>query len=170
MGNTFVRLSWLILLSTWICRASYVKILHRIITEDKNMNKNAAYALRIVLGGYLVYLGIRILILMVQEKPADMILMCAMSVIFIAVGGGYAGYCIKKVLDIRKEEKGSFESDGAEEDEDSPAPENPNAVRRMNMRATEIRKTPETKEELDDRESAGEEPGGEGTENDQEEK
>lgn len=106
------------------------------------MNKKAAYALRIILGVYLAYLGVRILILMVREKPTDMIFMCAMSAVFIVVGGGYAVYCLKKLFDIRKGEKGTALSDEPENDNESSVSRNPNAVRRMNMQATEIKKVP----------------------------
>ena len=106
------------------------------------MNKKAAYALRIILGGYLAYLGVRILILMVREKPTDMIFMCAMSAVFIVVGGGYAVYCLKKLFDIRKGEKGTALSDEPENDNESSVSRNSNAVRRMNMQATEIKKVP----------------------------
>lgn len=106
------------------------------------MNKKAAYALRIILGGYLAYLGVRILILMVREKPTDMIFMCVMSAVFIVVGGGYAVYCLKKLFDIRKGEKGTALSDEPENDNESSVSRNPNAVRRMNMQATEIKKVP----------------------------
>ena len=106
------------------------------------MNKKAAYALRIILGGYLAYLGVRILILMVREKPTDMIFMCVMSAVFIVVGGGYAVYCLKKLFDIRKGEKGTALSDESENDNESSVSRNPNAVRRMNMQATEIKKVP----------------------------
>ena len=69
------------------------------------MNKKAGYAFRIVLGGYLAYLGIRLLLQMVKEKPSNMILMCVVGAIFLIIGGGYAIYCMKKVWDIIKEER-----------------------------------------------------------------
>ena len=46
------------------------------------MNNKTGYGLRIVLGGYLAYLGIRMLIQTVSEKPANMMFMGAMAVIF----------------------------------------------------------------------------------------
>ena len=59
--------------------------MHRITTEDKGMNKNTGYVLRIVLGGYLVWLGISILTQALNEKPSNMT--------FICVAGGFF-YCI----------------------------------------------------------------------------
>ena len=62
------------------------------------MNKKAWYTFRIVLGGYLAWLGIRMLIEMVNEKPNNMVFMCVMSVIFILIGLAYAIYYVKKTL------------------------------------------------------------------------
>ena len=55
------------------------------------MNKKSGYALRIVLGGYLTYLGIRILSEMIQQRPSNMTLMSVLAVVFILVGVAYAG-------------------------------------------------------------------------------
>lgn len=68
------------------------------------MNKKSGYAVRIVLGGYLAYLGVRILTEMIQKRPSNMTLMSIMAVIFIIVGIGYAGNAICKVfgVDVRK--------------------------------------------------------------------
>ena len=60
----------------------------------------------------------------------------------IVVGGGYAVYCLKKLFDIRKGEKGTALSDEPENDNESSVSRNSNAVRRMNMQATEIKKVP----------------------------
>lgn len=69
------------------------------------MNKKAWYTFRIVLGGYLAWLGIRMLIEMVNEKPNNMVFMCAMSVIFILIGSAYAVYYVKKMFDLKKEDR-----------------------------------------------------------------
>lgn len=71
------------------------------------MNKKGVYAFRIVLGGYLAYLGISILIQMYNERPTNMVVMCAAGAAFLVIGGGYAAFSLKKVLDIRKEERGA---------------------------------------------------------------
>ena len=68
------------------------------------MNKKAWYTFRIVLGGYLAWLGIRMLIEMVNEKPNNMVFMCVMSVIFILIGLAYAIYYVKKMFDLKKED------------------------------------------------------------------
>ena len=69
------------------------------------MNKKSGYALRIVLGGYLTYLGIRILSEMVKQRPSNMTLMSVLAVVFILVGVAYAGNAICKTfeIDIKKQ-------------------------------------------------------------------
>lgn len=69
------------------------------------MNKKSGYALRIVLGGYLTYLGIRILSEMIQQRPSKMTLMSVLAVVFILVGVAYAGNAICKTfeIDIKKQ-------------------------------------------------------------------
>ena len=75
------------------------------------MNKKAWYTFRIVLGGYLAWLGIRMLIEMVNEKPNNMVFMCTMSVIFILIGLAYAIYYVKKIFDLKKEDHRIEEED-----------------------------------------------------------
>lgn len=58
------------------------------------MNKKAWYTFRIVLGGYLAWLGIRMLIEMVNEKPNNMVFMCVMSVIFILIDPSGCAYIV----------------------------------------------------------------------------
>ena len=69
------------------------------------MNKKSGYALSIVLGGYLTYLGIRILSEMIQQRPSNMTLMSVLAVVFILVGVAYAGNAICKTfeIDIKKQ-------------------------------------------------------------------
>lgn len=69
------------------------------------MNKKSGYALRIVLGGYLTYLGIRILSEMIQQRPSNMTRMSVLAVVFILVGVAYAGNAICKTfeIDIKKQ-------------------------------------------------------------------
>ena len=69
------------------------------------MNKKSGCALRIVLGGYLTYLGIRILSEMIQQRPNNMTLMSVLAVVFILVGVAYAGNAICKTfeIDIKKQ-------------------------------------------------------------------
>lgn len=69
------------------------------------MNNRTGYGLRIVLGGYLAYLGIRMLIQTVSEKPANMMFMGAMAVLFTVVGIAYVAYSVKKALELKKAEQ-----------------------------------------------------------------
>ncbi len=92
------------------------------------MNNKTGYGLRIVVGGYLAYLGIRMLIQTVNDRPANMIFMAAMAVIFAVVGIAYAVYCLKKVWKMGKEdtklqEDALSETDGNTEDESEAAAE-----------------------------------------------
>ena len=80
------------------------------------MNNKTGYGLRIVLGGYLAYLGIRMLIQTINDRPANMMFMGAMAVLFAVVGIAYAVYSLKKVWEMRKEEMKSTEDDGSESD------------------------------------------------------
>lgn len=80
------------------------------------MNNKTGYGLRIVLGGYLAYLGIRMLIQTINDRPANMMFMGAMAVLFAVVGIAYAVYSLKKVWEMRKEEMKSPEDDGSESD------------------------------------------------------
>lgn len=80
------------------------------------MNKKAGYAFRIVLGGYLAWLGIRMLIQLYNERPSNMVFMGIMSVIFTVIGSGYAIYSLKKVLELKKEEMGMAGDESAQEE------------------------------------------------------
>lgn len=82
------------------------------------MDKKGMYIFRVILGGYLGYLGIKLLVQMSQEKPSNMILMSVMGALFVVVGVGYAIFSLKKVLDLRKGEE-SDESPVATEDEEA---------------------------------------------------
>ena len=88
------------------------------------------YIFRVILGGYLGYLGIKLLVQMSQEKPSNMILMSVMGALFVVVGVGYAIFSLKKVLDLRKGEE-SDESPVATEDEEADKEEK--TQRRVNM-------------------------------------
>lgn len=94
------------------------------------MDKKGMYIFRVILGGYLGYLGIKLLVQMSQEKPSNMILMSVMGALFVVVGVGYAIFSLKKVLDLRKGEE-SDESPVATEDGEADKEEK--TQRRVNM-------------------------------------
>lgn len=70
------------------------------------MNNKRGHIVRTVLGGYLVYLGIRILMRVIENKPSDQMLMSVLSVLFIIIGSCYAGFSIRGLLRAAKSEKG----------------------------------------------------------------
>lgn len=124
------------------------------------MNKKAGYAFRIVLGGYLAWLGIRMLIQLYNERPSNMVFMGIMSVIFTVIGGGYAIYSLKKVLELKKEEMGMTGEESAQE-------ETPEVIEVSDEKQTEVIKVSdeEQTEKADVQETVKEE-----VENDYEEK
>ena len=118
------------------------------------MDRKAVYAFRIVLGGYLAYLGIRMLIQMADERPSNMVFMSVIAVIFTVVGGGYTIYSLKKVWEIKKEEK-SMAAAAEEETE----PEDADVRLNTDVRPIDIKKSDEAPEEKT--EAVAEEPDGE---------
>ena len=86
------------------------------------MNKKAGYAFRIVLGGYLAWIGIRMIIQMVNERPSNMVFMCVMGGIFVLVGAPYAIYSLKKMWTLTWGEKGGSEEPEQEEVEEEAVP------------------------------------------------
>lgn len=71
------------------------------------MNKNEKFAcgFRLVLGGWLVYIGISLLWTVNKEKPANMFFMATMGMICMVIGAVYAGWIVKRLLAIRKAER-----------------------------------------------------------------
>lgn len=61
------------------------------------MNKKAWMAFRIVIGGYLAYLGVRLLLQIYKEGPSNGMAMGALAVVFILVGAGYAVMSLKSI-------------------------------------------------------------------------
>lgn len=86
------------------------------------MNKKAGYAFRIVLGGYLAWIGIRMIIQMMNERPSNMVFMCVMGGIFVLVGAPYAIYSLKKMWTLTWGEKGGSEEAEPEEVEEETVP------------------------------------------------
>ena len=69
------------------------------------MNKKGGNVIRIVLGVYLIYLGVSIFIEVVQKNPANSGFMGAAGGIFVIVGAVYAFLAAKKVFAEMKKEK-----------------------------------------------------------------
>ena len=90
------------------------------------MNKNTGYVLRIVLGGYLVWLGISILTQALNEKPSNMTFICVAGGFFIVLGAAYVIFNLIKLsgIKIKRKEKPADvdESVGEAVQEAVPAP------------------------------------------------
>lgn len=69
------------------------------------MNKKGGNVIRIVLGVYLIYLGVNIFIEVVQKNPANSGFMGVAGGIFVIVGAVYAFLAAKKVFAEMKKEK-----------------------------------------------------------------
>ena len=64
------------------------------------MNKKSWMVLRIVAGLYLVFLGVQIISQVTREQPNNLALMICAAVLFIGVGGVYAGAAILPQEDV----------------------------------------------------------------------
>ena len=85
------------------------------------MNQKPGYAIRIVLGGWLAYLGCSLFYQMYREKPENMVLMCIFAAVFVVFGAACVIHSLKMILDIRKEELSG--ADAASDDETAAAEE-----------------------------------------------
>lgn len=79
------------------------------------MSKKGGNVIRIVLGVYLIYLGVNIFIEVVQKNPANSGFMGAAGGIFVIVGAVYAFLAAKKVFAEMKKEKNVEEELSASE-------------------------------------------------------
>ena len=68
------------------------------------MNKRTGSILRIVAGGYLIYLGITLIQQMQVEEPSNMTLITIFAIIFIFVGGAVCLLSLYRILRPRKTE------------------------------------------------------------------
>lgn len=68
------------------------------------MNKKSGLVLRIILGGYLTFLGVSLFIQVIQIRPSDLVLKGIIAVIFVLVGGAYVFINIKSVYKMVKAE------------------------------------------------------------------
>ena len=93
------------------------------------MNKKGMYIFRVILGGYLGYLGINLLVQTAKEKPSNMIFMSVMGALFVVVGVVYAIFSLKRVLDLRKED----ESDGSQAETEGDVTYEEDASRRVDL-------------------------------------
>lgn len=72
------------------------------------MNQKSALVLRVILGGYLVFLGVSVLMQAWQTHPSDLVIKTVFGVVFMLVGMAYAGNYIWKAYRMvypKKEKK-----------------------------------------------------------------
>ena len=65
------------------------------------MNKKIWDAFRIVLGAYLVWIGIRILMETADGQPTNRVVLNVAAVLFIFIGAGYALFYVRKVSGVK---------------------------------------------------------------------
>ena len=65
------------------------------------MNQKSSYAFRLVLGGWLTYLGVSLLYQMYKERPSNMVLISVIAVVFVVVGAVCAIHSLLKILGVR---------------------------------------------------------------------
>ena len=68
------------------------------------MNNKSGHVIRIILGAYLAYLGVRILMRVIEAEPSNSEIMGLLAVLFIVIGGGYAVFSIRNLIKIYKSE------------------------------------------------------------------
>lgn len=140
------------------------------------MNRQAGSMFRIIVGGYLVYLGMNLISAVVKEKPENMVLMIIFGAAFIVFGGGYALFSLKRMFDESKREReaAAEEEEAAEEETEDPAEETQSGPKSLTERARMLAGFSEEEEEeageTVDEEPALEESPEEEIENDYEEK
>ena len=109
------------------------------------MNKKGGNVIRIVLGVYLIYLGVSIFIEVVQKNPANSGFMGAAGGIFVIVGAVYAFLAAKKVFAEMKKEKNAKEELSVSEPD------------RNEREESEKENKVNTREKITDKEMAGKE-------------
>lgn len=90
------------------------------------MNKKSGLILRIILGAYLIFLGVSLLSQMIQSRPSDFALKSVIAVVFIIVGGMYAFSHIKAIYKMVKEETDECSDNGSDETGTKSLAEKPN--------------------------------------------
>ena len=109
------------------------------------MNKKGGNVIRIVLGVYLIYLGVSIFIEVVQKNPANSGFMGAAGGIFVIVGAVYAFFAAKKVFAEMKNAKNAKEELSVSEPD------------RNEREESEKENKVNTREKITDKEMAGKE-------------
>ena len=94
------------------------------------MNKKIGDIIRIVLGCYLAFLGIRILMQAVEQEPTNKTFLTLAASVFVIVGAVYALYSLKNVLGITFEKRSrpdKKKTESMESNEDGKASKRPSS-------------------------------------------
>ncbi|MDL2295326.1 hypothetical protein LJC18_00715 [Lachnospiraceae bacterium OttesenSCG-928-E19] len=81
------------------------------------MNDKTRSSLMALAGGYLVYMGVKLVRDILQEKPDNAIFFMAFGILFAVIGAAAAFYYIKRVLKLNAQEKAEAELEEAEIEE-----------------------------------------------------
>lgn len=98
------------------------------------MNNKSGHVIRIILGAYLVYLGVRILIQVIKTEPSNSEIMGVLSVLFAIIGGGYVIFSIRKFIKAYKSE--NAKNSGVDETQELNIPENIGDIRKSDSERT----------------------------------
>lgn len=79
------------------------------------MNKKSGLVLRLILGGYLVFLGVSVISQAMKTQPADLVIKVLFGVLFIAVGGFYMFTHIRQMLRLVEKESREDSNQGADD-------------------------------------------------------
>ncbi len=98
------------------------------------MNNKSGHVIRIILGAYLAYLGVRILIQVIKTEPSNSEIMGVLSVLFIIIGAGYAIFSIRNFIKAYKSE--NAKNSGIDETQELNIPENMGNIRKADPEQT----------------------------------
>ena len=77
-------------------------------TEDKLLGRKIGFVLKLLAGGYLIFVGVTLLNTILEVRPGNQEVMCGIAAIFILVGAVYLivllGGVIKRVIEERAAE------------------------------------------------------------------
>lgn len=79
------------------------------------MNKKSGLVLRLILGGYLVFLGVSVISQAMKTQPSDLVIKAFFGVLFIAVGGFYAFINIRRMFHLMEKESRSNSGSSADD-------------------------------------------------------
>ena len=110
------------------------------------MNNKSGHIIRVILGVYLAYLGVRILMQVIKTESSNSGVMGVLSVLFILIGGGYAIFSIRNLIKVYKSE--NAKNSGIDGTQELNIPENAGNIRKTDsVQETENEKRNAAKEQ-----------------------